>query len=93
MNSLTSSLSAYKLLRNRFISTFKRDKLGDETEVDRGTIAKGNGWAHGGDAVVDAQLYQGTSGRKDFNAFKGLYGMSPGEVSMISEFFAILKKC
>ena len=66
----TSSLEAYKLLRNRFISTFKRDKLPNETEADKRIIAKGNGWAHGGDAVVDAGLYQGVGGRRDNMAFK-----------------------
>jgi hypothetical protein len=35
VNSLTSSLDAYKLLRNRFISTFKRDKLANATDADR----------------------------------------------------------
>lgn len=92
VSSLTSSLDAYKLLRNRFTSTFKRDKLGNTTEADRRIIAEGNGWAHGGDAVVDAQLYQGMDGRRDTKAFKKLYGMSPGDVRMISKFFAILKK-
>jgi len=31
---LTNSLYAYKLLRNRFISTFKRDKLENATDED-----------------------------------------------------------
>lgn len=93
VSSLTSSLDAYKLLRNRFISTFKRDKLANATEVDRRIIAEGNGWAHGGDAIVDAELYQGMGGRRDPIAFKKLYGMSPGDVRMISGFFTILKKC
>ncbi|KAF8249396.1 hypothetical protein K440DRAFT_622050 [Wilcoxina mikolae CBS 423.85] len=84
VSSLTSSLDAYKLLRNQFISTFKRDKLRNATEADRKIIAEGNGWAHGGDAVVDAQLYQGMGGRRDTKAFEELYGMSPGEVQMIA---------
>ena len=54
-----TSLDAYKLPRNRFISTFKRDKLGTATEADRKIIAGGKAWAHGGDAAVDALLYQG----------------------------------
>lgn len=59
ISGLATSLDAYKLLRNRFIGTCKRDKLGTATEADRKFIAKGNAWAHGGDAVVDAMLYQG----------------------------------
>ncbi|KAF8246400.1 hypothetical protein K440DRAFT_662155 [Wilcoxina mikolae CBS 423.85] len=79
VSSLTMSLHAYKLLRNRFISTFKRDKLANATEVDRKIIASGNGWAHGGDAVVDAQLYKSETreGRRDFEAYEKLYGITP----------------
>jgi hypothetical protein len=91
VSDLTSSLEAYKLLRNRFISTFKRDKLASATEADTRFIAAGNTWAHGGDAVVDALLYTGTGGRRDFTAFEKLYGFRPETVQRISEFFAIFK--
>ncbi|RPA90132.1 hypothetical protein L873DRAFT_1783206 [Choiromyces venosus 120613-1] len=84
VGSLTSSHEAYKLLRNRFISTFKRDKgLVKATEADRRIIAEGNGWVHGGDVVVDAQLYEGVGGRKDIAAFKKLYAVSPADVQTI----------
>ena len=59
MSDLTSSLGGYNLLRNRFISTFKRDKLGDITQDNRRIIAMGNRWANGGDVVSDAKLYEG----------------------------------
>lgn len=74
VGSLTSSLDAYKLQRNRFISTFKRDKL---NIADRRIIAAGNALVHGGDAVVDASLYSSTDkdGRRDAVAYKRLYGM------------------
>jgi hypothetical protein len=87
VSSLTMSLAAYKILRNRFISTFKRDKLANATEVDRKIIAAGNGWAHGGDAVVDAQLYISATreSRRDFSAYKKLYGISPLTVVVLSE--------
>ena len=84
VRSLTISLDAYKLLRNRFISTFKRDKLANATEADRRIIAEGSGWVHGGDAIVDAELYQGMAGRRDFQVFKKLYGMDPSIVLRIS---------
>ncbi|KAA8908829.1 hypothetical protein FN846DRAFT_944352 [Sphaerosporella brunnea] len=83
VSSLTRSLDAYKLLRSCFISTFKRDKLANATEADRRIIAEGNGWAHGGDAVVDALLYTGTGGRRDFKAFEKLYGLPPHIVQSI----------
>ena len=83
MRSLTISLDAYKLLRNRFISKFKRDKLANATEADRRIIAEGS--PHGGDAIADAELYhQGMTGRRDFQAFKKLYGMDPSIVLRIS---------
>jgi hypothetical protein len=57
---LTISHPTYKLLRNRFISTFKRDKLANATEEDhrRGHLTE--------DAV--------TGGRGDFIALEKLYG-------------------
>jgi len=45
VGSVTSSLNAYKLLRNRFISTFKPDKLGKATDKDRSNIGVVNSWA------------------------------------------------
>ena len=42
VSSLTSSLEAYKLLRQRFISVYKRDKLGNATDADRRAIGDGN---------------------------------------------------
>jgi len=76
---LTASLVAYKTLRNRFISTYKRDVLNNATEDDRRIITAGNSWAHGGDAVVDASLYRlkGPGARSDDPAYVALYGVSP----------------
>jgi len=85
VSSLTCSLEAYNLLRNRFISAFKRDKLEKATDRDRRIIGAGNSWAHGGDAVFDAQLYEGQNGRRDFYAYKTLYGFLPETVQKICE--------
>jgi hypothetical protein len=87
VTSLTVSLAVYKLLRNRFISTFKRDILENADEKDHRIIANGNEWAHGGDAVVDAQLYSGdlADPRRDVAAFKQLYGLHPLFVMTISK--------
>jgi len=41
VSNLTSSLASYRLLRNRFISTFKRDKLGNATDINRKNIETG----------------------------------------------------
>ena len=89
VQSLSQSLQNYKLVRGRFISTFKCDVLGTATDADRDIIRGGNMWAHGGDAIVDAQLYEGPGGRRDLAAYIKLYGVNPLWVQNIGEFFAI----
>ncbi|RPA91662.1 hypothetical protein L873DRAFT_1713016 [Choiromyces venosus 120613-1] len=74
----------YRRVRNRFISTFKRDKLDDMTQSDLDIIREGNITAHGGDAAVDALLYEGVEGRQDTYAFEELYGMHPSDVKKIT---------
>ncbi|KAF8535319.1 hypothetical protein BDD12DRAFT_350281 [Trichophaea hybrida] len=64
-------------------TVFKRDKLRNATEADRRMITEGYGWAHGGDAVVDALSYQGRCRRRDIKAFEELYGIFPAEVQTI----------
>ncbi|CUS06960.1 unnamed protein product [Tuber aestivum] len=83
----TLSLAAqdYKQVRRRFISTFKRVKLPDQMEEsDYDIIRDGNSIAHGGDAAVDALLYEGIGGRKDIYAFQQLYGLHPSDVRRIT---------
>ena len=46
-------------------------------------------WAHGGDAIVDAHLYEGPSGRQDVSAYRKLYGFDPLRVLSISELFGV----
>ncbi|KAG0133429.1 hypothetical protein HOY82DRAFT_482822 [Tuber indicum] len=72
-------------LRNRFLSTFKRDVLKCSTAQDRTLISEGNECAHGGDAKVDARLYRGPNGRRDVYAFETLYGLSSETVERIAE--------
>ncbi|KAG0641276.1 hypothetical protein HOY80DRAFT_902576 [Tuber brumale] len=82
---LSLATQDYKLVRHRFISTFKRIKLPDQMEAwDYAIIQDGNLIAHGGDAAVDALLYEGISGRKDIYAFQQLYGLHPSDVRMIT---------
>ncbi|RPA91752.1 hypothetical protein L873DRAFT_1867002 [Choiromyces venosus 120613-1] len=80
---LTLCVPEYSRIRNRFISTFKRDKLNNATESDIDSIQEGNIMAHEGDAAVDALLYEGLNGRRDPSAFKELYGMHPADVVKI----------
>ena len=89
VDALKAALSSYKQVRGRFISTFKRDKLGAATDNDRAIIRGGNATAHAGDAVTDAQLYGGTSGRRDAEAYVKLYGLDPHWVLKISESFTV----
>lgn len=85
---LTKSLLHYNLLRNRFISTFVRDKLNKATEFDIKIIGEWNSseLALGGDMVLDAQLY-GEGGRIDHIAFKQLYGFFPQIAKTLSKSF------
>jgi hypothetical protein len=72
MGSITSSLSAYKLQRNRFISTYRRDKLGSVTTKDTKIIRVCNASVHGGDVIINAMLYSSTGkdGRHDVDAYE-----------------------
>jgi len=91
---LTSGNEAYQRIRNRYISTFKRDSLDCKSTEDQRIIIAGNDRAHGGDAAVDATLYFMPRGRLvplvfkerlDPFVFKGIYGVSPEIVQNISE--------
>ncbi|CUS15718.1 unnamed protein product [Tuber aestivum] len=76
----------YLLVRDRFIATFRRDKLNRRNRRDTKVIAKGNITAHGGDATVDATLYSIPGGpvrRQDAGTFVQLYGLHPHLVSEI----------
>lgn len=85
---LTLKLSSeeYRLVRNQFISTFKRDKLNNADGSDIKIIQGGNLTVQGGDAIVDAMLYQGLDRRRDSTAYKKLYGVDPLRVLRISKF-------
>jgi len=86
MTDLMTSLDGYKALRNRVLSTYKRDVLKDETDFDKRIIAAEIPLAHG-DAVVDASLYQlvGPGARKDISTFEKLYGLDPFVLPLLSE--------
>ena len=78
------SFEAYKRLRWRFIHTFIRDNLKDEVS-DNSLITGGNAVVHGGDAVVDADLFEGnTRSAPEHRAFELLYGLAPVVVRSLS---------
>jgi len=81
---LANSLEAYKDIRKRFISTFKHNGQETETGYDRMIIKIGNMWAHGGDALVDVQLYEGNGKREDPFDFQQSYGFLPETVLRFS---------
>ena len=85
VSSLTASSYPYHRLRHRFLSTFKKDKLGRATEGDLRIIAEGNSIPEGGDAATDALLYESPNGRRDYTTFKKLYGLLPETVRRIGE--------
>lgn len=61
-------------LRNRFISTYKRDILGTADAHDHKMISRGNALAHSGDAEHDALLYKDRR-RHDRDVYLQLYGI------------------
>ena len=79
---MAASMSTYRDLRSRFLSAFKRDKLDTATKADLSIAGEGP-VPRGGDATIDAMLYEGTSGRRDFITFWKLYGLGPETVLKI----------
>ena len=78
------SLETYRRLRWRFICTFIRDKLQGEVS-DNSLITDGNAMAYGGDAAVDADLFEGnTRTAFEHRAFELLYGLAPAVVRLLS---------
>ncbi|KAG0138227.1 hypothetical protein HOY82DRAFT_476433 [Tuber indicum] len=82
----------YSVQRNRFISSFKKEKLGSCTEEDMKIIGEGTTVAHGGDARLDATLYTRPGGRTDIKTFEKLYGIAPQMIERIGcvETFTVL---
>lgn len=71
-------------MRDRFLSTYKRDKLLKQlNDYDLDCISAGNRTAHGGNAKYDATLY--SSGRTDYSVYIDLYGLHPAVVSTIRD--------
>jgi len=81
---LTGLPGNYMLVRDRFISTFKR-KLQTADATDHDIIKEGNMAAHGGHAIIDATLYTSLNKRSDIKIFKMLYGLEPSQVSGLGE--------
>ncbi|KAK2791953.1 hypothetical protein FQN52_004395 [Onygenales sp. PD_12] len=80
ISDVEGSVADLKDVRNRFISTYKRDVLGIETEADKVMIRRGNRFVHGGDCKRDADLYEAPAQRQDFSVYMKLYGLQPGTV-------------
>ena len=77
---LEEGSTAMRGMRDRFLSTYKRDKLLKQlNDYDLDCISAGNRTAHGGNAKYDATLYD--SGRTDYSVYKELYGLHPAIVS------------
>jgi len=81
---LTATLESYKLVRNRFISTFKYTKLNNATDEDMKIIAEGDICPDGGDVIGDAELYKSSDGRQDWYDFEQLYGFPPPVIQSFS---------
>ncbi|KAL4888423.1 hypothetical protein BDV59DRAFT_188597 [Aspergillus ambiguus] len=75
-------------IRNRFLSTYRRDFLGDKTKENQTIIERGNHAAHHGYFQADAKLYLTPGGfmgedgnvyppRTDRDTLQLLYGVGP----------------
>ena len=67
-----------RISRERFASTVKRDKLKNASQADLDLIQDGNDdYFHGGNCVLDMDIWEPTGNRKDLDTFQYLYGLSP----------------
>ena len=82
---LEVSSKKYMQLRNRYISTFKRDKLCTSNSTDHAIIRNRSQVTHVPNAITDAALYTSLNQRSDTVTFEKLYGLDPAQVSRMSE--------
>jgi hypothetical protein len=75
-----------RLIRNRFLTFFKRDIGKDLTSEDNRVIRDGNALAHDGDVWSDSLLYSPPNPRRDMSVFIQLYGVDPATISHIRKF-------
>ncbi|KAK2781045.1 hypothetical protein FQN52_001936 [Onygenales sp. PD_12] len=73
VRTLASACDGYLLIRQRFLETTLRDKLGGDYASKR--IHDGNVAAHHGDVLTDATLYE-RGLRNDKGTFRAIYGIS-----------------
>ena len=70
-----------RISRERFASTAKRDKLRNASQADLDLIQDGNDdYLHGGNCVLDMDIWEPTGNRKDLDTFQYLYGLNPPQV-------------
>lgn len=72
-----------ELVRQRFISNFKKEVLQGPSAQDHNWIKRGNAAAHFGDCYSDAHLYV-SGNRTDINVFETLYGFAPFTILSIN---------
>ncbi|KAF7590349.1 hypothetical protein BBP40_002952 [Aspergillus hancockii] len=77
-----------KIIRERFLLTYKRDKLHNASDQECRMIDRANMKVHGGDVLADAELYEDW-GRRDYDVFKKLYGLKPKDIGKIRGYEAI----
>lgn len=83
---LEQSVTDAKIIRIRFLLTYKRDILKRPlSHEERDVIRERNVVAHDGNISLDATIYDGPGRRKDRFIFQHLYGVDPGAVKDISE--------
>ncbi len=90
IRSLAAASEGYLLIRERFLSTFRRDILGDTSH--QSAIVAGNQAAHHGDAETDALLYE-KGRRSDRHLYYRIYGLAPEQILNQSKYVPSPLKC
>lgn len=85
VRTLTTSSSAYRDIRSRFLDTFRRDTRGETSYENTAIIKRGNLRAHGGDCLADASLYT-LRLRHDPDVLVEVYGLDPNQIEALGKF-------
>jgi flagellar capping protein FliD len=86
VDALRESSKGYHVVRNRFLDSFKKNRLNIKSKQLKDKIISMNKTIHSADATTDALLYIDGS-RRDVDVFKCLYGLSPLEVMKFRELY------
>ena len=83
---LDTMLTDARRTRERFACVFKRDKLRTANDADLQVIREGNNSVHGGNCVLDGDLWIPNGQRRDIETFQALYGILPQDTHWAAQY-------